>query len=423
MNVERNHHQDLRQAVDVRRAVAQCMAPGMFAVSLFFLICQAVLVVILVDMPNFSEHVGTAIDPGSPTHGWLREIASANGLELAFYDVTVRLLWVLWPIVIAESIFHWLTRPWNSRTWRLHLLGLMYCICPSFRMCARSHEMRNRIWLPGLGWRQPNRRLRNRLERRFSLPMIAIAFLILPVLVIEFFLHQQVENSMVLWWLLHVGTGVIWLAFAFEFILMVSVAEKKLAYCKEHWLDLAIILLPLISFLRSVQFVRATHALKLEQITKVLRVYRMRGTALKALRGLIVLELFSRFFRPDADQVIEGLKGELRAAEDRVREIRRKIAKVDRERLENRETPSEPALDCDERPRQAQVASQPDRENTAVGANQTAAGATPAGALPGAESRPLTQAIKDGAGSGDGRLASRKTRHMRSKTVFVPRPK
>ena len=149
----------------------------------------------------------------------------------------------------------------------------------------------------------------------------------------------------------------------------------------------------------------------------------MRGTALKALRGLIVLELFSRFFRPDADQVIEGLKGELRAAEDRVREIRRKIAKVDRERLENRETPSEPALDCDERPRQAQVASQPDRENTAAGANQTAAGATPAGALPAAESRPLTQAIKDGAGSGDGRLASRKTRHMRSKTVFVPRPK
>ena len=81
-------------------------------------------------------------------------------------------------------------------------------------MCARSYEKGNRLWLPGLGWRYPNNRLRARLERHFSLPMIAIAFLILPVLVIEFFLHDRVEDSIVLWSLLHVGTGIIWLAFA-----------------------------------------------------------------------------------------------------------------------------------------------------------------------------------------------------------------
>jgi voltage-gated potassium channel len=152
--------------------------------------------------------------------------------------------------------------------------------------------------------------------------------LILPVLVIEFFLHDRVEDSVVLWSLLHVGTGIIWLAFAVEFILMVSVAEKKLVYCKEHWLDLAILLLPLISFLRSVQFIRATNALRLPQFTKMLRVYRMRGTALRALRGLIVLDLFSRFFKPDAEEVVEQLQAELREAEARVRMIRRKLTKA-----------------------------------------------------------------------------------------------
>ena len=123
----------------------------------------------------------------------------------------------------------------------------------------------------------------------------------------------------------------IWLAFAVEFIMMVSVADKKITYCKEHWLDIAIILLPLISFLRSVQFVRATNALRLPQLTKMLRVYRMRGTAVKALRGLIVLELFSRFFQPNAEQAVNKLEEELREAEGKVRLIRRKLEKARRD--------------------------------------------------------------------------------------------
>lgn len=320
----------------------------MFAVSLVFLVCQAVLVVILVDMPNFSEHVGTAIDPSSSTSGWLREIASTNGFELTIYDLSVSLLWIVWPIVVAETFCHWLSRPWDQKTRKLHLFGFLFCVCPSLRMCARSYEKGNRLWLPGLGWRYPNKRLRARLERHFSLPMIAIAFLILPVLVVEFFLHDRVEDSVLLWSLLHVGTGVIWLAFAIEFVLMVSVAEKKIAYCKEHWLDLAILLLPLISFLRSVQFIRATNTLHLPQFTKMLRVYRMRGTALKALRGLIVLDLFSRFFKADTEQMIEQLEAELREAEAKVRVIRRKLTKVRQKNLDaNIESEREAVADVD----------------------------------------------------------------------------
>ena len=326
---------DSQNNADLRRRFAEYTAPFMFTVSLVFLFCQAVLVVILVDMPNFSEHVGAALDPNSSTSGWLREIASTNGFELTIYDLSVSLLWIVWPIVVAETFCHWLSRPWDQETRKLHLFGLLFCLCPSLRMCARSYEKGNRLWLPGLGWRYPNKRLRARLERHFSLPMIAIAFLILPVLVIEFFLHDRVEDSVLLWSLLHVGTGVIWLAFAIEFVLMVSVAEKKIAYCKEHWLDLAILLLPLISFLRSVQFIRATNALHLPQFTKMLRVYRMRGTALKALRGLIVLDLFSRFFKADPEHMIEQLEAELREAEAKVRVLRRKLTRAQQTNLDH----------------------------------------------------------------------------------------
>lgn len=384
------------------------MAPAMFAVSLVFLICQSVLVVILVDMPNFSEHAGTAIDPGSSTNGWLREIASTNGVELAIFDLSVGLLWILWPIVIAESVFHWLTRPWDKPNRRLHLFSLLFCICPSLRMCARSYEKGNRLWLPRLGWRYPNKRLRSRLERHFSLPMIAIAFLILPVLVIEFFLHDRVEGSVVLWSLLHVGTGIIWLAFAIEFILMVSVAEKKIAYCKDHWLDLAILLLPLISFLRSIQVIRATNALRLPQFTKMLRVYRMRGTALKALRGLIVLDLFSRFFKADPDQLVEQVRAELREAEAKVRMIRRKLSKAQQEVLAS-------ARVIDQEASRA--------ADDALPASK-AQGGQSATAEVGAEQVKIPAGLCNSKGNSSGEhLGSKKTQVMRSTTVVGTRPK
>ena len=417
---------DSRNNADLRRAFAEYTAPFMFAVSLVFLVCQAVLVVILVDMPNFSEHVGTAIDPSSSTSGWLREIASTNGFELSIYDLSVSLLWIVWPIVVAETFCHWLSRPWDRETRKLHLFGFLFCICPSLRMCARSYEKGNRLWLPGLGWRYPNKRLRARLERHFSLPMIAIAFLILPVLVIEFFLHDRVEGSVLLWSLLHVGTGIIWLAFAIEFILMVSVAEKKIAYCKEHWLDLAILLLPLISFLRSVQFIRATNALRLPQFTKMLRVYRMRGTALKALRGLIVLDLFSRFFKADPEQMVEQLQAELREAEAKVRVIRRKLTKAQQTKLDanaEAELARSAELDHDGRGPRGEAVQSGIAENELAGTGVSEAAVQAGPVRERGPSRDKGAAVASCHGSPEGsrgeHLASQKTRVNRSKTVVA----
>jgi voltage-gated potassium channel len=193
-------------------------------------------------------------------------------------------------------------------------------------MCARSPEIGFRIWLPGLGWRQANKRLRKRLERHFSVPMILIALLILPVLVVEYFMKTQVVEYNWLRLLLHVSTGVIWFAFAFEFILMFSVADKRIEYCKVHWLDIAIIILPLFSFLRSLRVLRAS------QVTKMARVYRLRGTAVRALRAMILLEFYHRIVGTDIDRRIEKLERKLNDVELEAKGIRRQIARLQRQR-------------------------------------------------------------------------------------------
>ena len=77
--------------------------------------------------------------------------------------------------------------------------------------------------------------------------MAAVDTLISASLATDVALVSQVSEYIWLRLLLHLSTGVIWFAFAAEFILMVSVAERKIAYCLAHWIDLAIIVLPLLS--------------------------------------------------------------------------------------------------------------------------------------------------------------------------------
>jgi len=320
---------------DVRRLIAWYSAPVMFAVSLLFLVCQAILVVIWVDVPNLSENALIAIDPTNPNADAIRRSLSRPIVDHRLQETTIALMVLLWPLVIVEAVWHWISRSWNKENRWFHFYSLLFCLCPSLRMCARSPEMRKRLWLPGLGWRHANRRLRKRLERQFSMPMFWIALLIMPVLIIEFFMKDQVVQHNWLRAFLHLGTGVIWFAFAFEYILMVSVARKKLAYCKRHWIDLAIIILPLFSFLRTLQVLRATRIsqlLRLPMLTKFARVYRLRGTAVKMLQALMLLDFYHRLVSSDPERRIERLHRQLEDVELEAKEIRRKIMKLERSR-------------------------------------------------------------------------------------------
>lgn len=308
----------------------------MFWLSLIFLMCVSCLVVLWYDVPNLQENANAAMGVGA-SEANLPELVAPPAVRFSLERTVVWLMCLIWPIVIIESVFHWCSRPWNKPTAKYHWFGFLFCICPALRMCAHSPEMGDRLWLHGWGWRRSGKRLRRRLERKFSVPMIVIALLIMPILITEFFLKAQVAQYAWLRFFLHVGTGVVWFAFAFEFILMVSVAEKKLEYCKKHWLDLAIVLLPLVSFLRSIRLIRATRAAKLmraTQMTKMLRMYRLRGTAIKALQALVLLEVFQRLVNRNPEKTIAKLEARVDELEDEAKHLRRKITRLRRKQRE-----------------------------------------------------------------------------------------
>ncbi len=323
----------------------------MFCLSLAFLVVVTILVVLWVDVPMvFTPQEGESIDQsfgGEQTgiHCWISvETAMESG-----YDCLL-MLELMWPIFLLELLAQYAYRDRTQPFWRRRYANLLGCLCPPLRMCARHADMQGRIWFPLLGWQEVNDVLRERLEKLFSVPMILIALTILPVLLVDVGMKHQVQTRPWLQLLLHVSMALIWFAFAAEFIVMVSVAEKKWKYCRQHWLDLAIILLPIISFLRSLRIVRATRVArlaKIQQLSKMGRLYRLRGLVMRALRALLILQLLNKVLRIGPEKQLRKLRLLLEEKQAEIASLQRQILALERQIEEQKQSEAKQPTECE----------------------------------------------------------------------------
>ncbi|MDX1607506.1 MAG: hypothetical protein R3202_15040, partial [Candidatus Competibacterales bacterium] len=127
---------------------------------------------------------------------------------------------------------------------------------------------------------------------------------------------------------LHLGTAFIWFAFAAEFILMVSVAENKLKYCKQNWINIVIILLPLVAFLRTLRLFRLLRAAR---AGRLLRAYRLRGLLSRAQRIALLLNLIERILHRNPEKLLNTLREREREKQRELDQLREKIRTVEAE--------------------------------------------------------------------------------------------
>lgn len=310
-------------------AKSEVLAPIMFGLSLLFLALLGTLIVVWVDIPRFSAINDAVVEnAGSVTRDPIAVAAATIGGYVAVAA------WFLGFIIVGESVTRHLlemqqVRPDNVLRWRLSLLS--QCLCPPLRLAAPSLRHSGKIWLPGIGWQTPGRKLFRRLEATFSRPMLFFALLILPILLIEFGLHSYVEHHHWLRLTMHVCTGLIWCAFAIEFIVLLSASDRKFPFIKKHWIDLAIILLPVVMFLRSLRALKVMKFAKLakaQQLTNLTRVYRVRGVAMKVFRALMVLEVFARILPVSHEKKLRRLLREREDLQEDLAELQTEIEKV-----------------------------------------------------------------------------------------------
>ena len=277
------------------------LAPLMFGLSVIFVVLLAALIVMWVDVPRVAELsvVGgiesTDADDLDPDQ--ILALVQENELVKQVDPLARMLRWLLfllWPLFLVEFVYsRRLTGP-PSAIKHGGVFRMLACVVPPLRIAAPSAAHGGEIWLPSWGWCLPGKSLHENLVRAFGKPMLIIAMLILPVLLIQFGLHSLVEANRWLQVLLHVCTGFIWCAFTIEFLIMLSATDKRVTYVKTHWIDLAIILLPLISFLRSLRVLRLARLAKIQKLAKMGRVFRVRGLAMKAMRALMLFGFINR---------------------------------------------------------------------------------------------------------------------------------
>lgn len=346
-----------------QREQADKFAFPMFCLSLLFLVLLAALIVAWVDIPRVVELAqAEAIEAQAGTEraggddggkeGVNNGAALAtpqpflltgglSGTTVAWAEklgsIFLVLLCLLWPLFVIEyvlSVGRWQfgrTPLFDAESLPRKLARASVCLVPPLRLAAQSPAWDNRIWLPVLNWQHPGRQLSKTLEQIASKPMLIIALLILPVLLIEFGLSGLIEKHGWLRVLLHVSTGFIWWAFTVEFIIMISATDKKLNYVKKHWIDLAIILLPLLSFLRSIRVLRIAKLAKVQKVAKMGRIYRMRGLAMKVFKAMAVAGLVQRVLKVTPEKRLQKLKLQYKEKTEELADLQEDIDELEAE--------------------------------------------------------------------------------------------
>jgi len=281
---------------------------------------------------------GTAPQGGTFHHGLMLVVAiaflSVIGLVLphgdsgeAFRDwfmahsVFRPLIIALWAIVIIEGIAGLFVTndAWPARLRRLLLITLL----PPLRMITASSKPHGWLWLPGIGWKPVGEVTSEQLEQKLALPMVILTLLVLPVLFAELTGGETLDNHPRMALATHLTTCVIWIGFTMEFLWMVAAAPNKLTYCLKNWINLVIILLPLVAFLRVLNLFRFTRMLR---AGKLLRAYRLRGLWTRLWRLALLFNLLDRLQQRDPAKYCASLEKKIADLEEELAQLHAKLA-------------------------------------------------------------------------------------------------
>ncbi len=248
-------------------------------------------------------------------------------------DLELGVLWgsslLLWPIFVGEATFGLLRRDHSQPLRRYVRRVVLIAIFPPMRM-GLPEPSTGLIWLPRLGWQARGKDVSTRLEKGFSAPMLIFALMILPVLGVEAIAADYALKHLWFGIALNAAIAAIWVAFALEFILKVSVASNPFKFIKARWVDLLIVILPALEFFltywsNSVMLARLLRLTRAsDQVAKYGRAYRMRGVMAKGWQALLAMEALARLTGETPQKRLRKLQERIRTAEEELAELHRK---------------------------------------------------------------------------------------------------
>ena len=237
------------------------------------------------------------------------------------HRIVDELVWValaIWPLFVLEFLIKLRLGLKEGKSKYLVLLHGLAIIFPPSRLVMGSIANTDLIWLPFAHWTKVNLALEKFLKKKFLVPILILGLLMIPALLIEIKFNNQILKlfpNLDLPFSLQTFHAMVWVGFAFEFMILISVTDDKKAYCVKNWMDILILVLPVVSFFRSLRFLRV---LKFHQLAQS---FRLKGSQAKIKEGLLLLDFIKRL-------------GYLYNPEGQIKRIKKKMIKNQQERIE-----------------------------------------------------------------------------------------
>jgi hypothetical protein len=286
-------------------ALDRKLAVPMFVVALAFLVIAGALLPTLLYRDHSVASDPFSIDRGPQNGDWFQvQSEDESSEELIYLVPEIRhvlkvILLGLYAMLLFEAFAHWLS---GGKQLTQHI---WYLLIPFLRLSTRDHVSGQHAWVAGIGWTQSSLMLEKRLAKAFSVPMVAIALPVLPLILLQFFWSKHLDSNPTLKFATATSTALIWMAFVFEFSVMVSVSRRKWKYCKEHWINLLIVALPIFGFLR---LAALGNLFRLQPVAKTASVLRLRGMAIRIWRAVLSLGIIEE---PSGKRLSEKLQSSI----------------------------------------------------------------------------------------------------------------
>lgn len=229
-------------------------------------------------------------------------------------------LFLSWLVIAFESLLS-IARIHDSPRAVLRRF-LWICAIPPLRLGFATGHSNELVWLPWKGWVKRGDDSYEDLQRKIAWPMVLVTLAVIPVLLGEWWCGKHEDQA---WaqFLVHSAMALIWTAFMLEFVLSFAVSERKLEYCKFHWINLVIIVIPLVSFLRAVSLMRF---LGLSRVPQLLRAFRFRSLYARGIQVALVFDLVDRFLQRDPEKYVVALERRIRDKERELEELQGQLA-------------------------------------------------------------------------------------------------
>jgi len=262
------------------------------------------------------------------------EYGPTEAFFLPYAPQMATILLILWPTFFIEQIVSW---GFCHKTWKSCLALTLF---PPLRLAMRRCHQETQIWW-NFRWQLVDPALYYRLERRFMFPLLILSLIMIPFWIIEIFFPRKMLVYPLLYHFIHLGNALIWGLFVTEFIIIFSIAPKRLEYLKLHWLEIFIIILPMLALARiliirtpvwnSLPFFESIKFIKLTELQRTLNIYRSRVLLNRIIKIFIMIDIVEYFYlRRNPQKYRQILQNKLQEKEQELLKLRKKIVAVEK---------------------------------------------------------------------------------------------